>query len=288
MPQDIAVSFSRKVSFDPKDHADFLVAHGPFSNIPNFINKKPWSPIVFKDGRRKKANFLSSSLIALDFDSGEWTLDDAKNFVLARNYSAVVATTKSHMLAKDNKPPCHRFRVVIAAETTTSLDDFEHTMAKYMDDTPCDKACKDGGRFYYPCRELYWTRFDGQLAKWLVCPYEESVAGREEALGTVDPEDMHNLSTLPPHIWTYIAKGSRTERHKVAYVVACELTKRGFSEDEIMALLVKHKSPLLHIGEGVNHVSRCIENGAARVREQGSGGQAQTEAKAKLKKGMDV
>lgn len=268
MPGDIAVSFSRNAGFDPKDHNDFFVAYGPFSNIPRFINKRAWSPVVFKDGRRKKSNFLSSSLIALDFDSGEWTLDDAKNFVIERDFMAIVATTKSHMVVKDGKPACPRFRLIIAAETTESLDDYEWTMQQYMIDTPADKACKDGARFFFPCKTLYWEKYEGRLAKFLNCPYSETAAGRDEAMGTVDPEEMRSLIHLPHYVWTYISKGTHTERHKAAYIVACEMTKRGFTEDEILALLEKHRSPLLNIGEGKDHVSRCIWNGAARVREE--------------------
>jgi hypothetical protein len=268
MAPDITVSFSRNAGFNPRDHNDFLVAHGPFQNVPNFLTKRAWSPVVFKDGRRKRANFLSSSLVALDFDSGEWSCGDAVKYAELHNYMAVVATTKSHSVAKDGKPACDRFRLVIAAEKTTSLDDYEYTMKRFMFETPADKACKDGGRFFFPCKSVYWTKFEGTLAQWSPCPYEDTAAGREEAYGTVDEDDMRNLVTLPHYVWTYIVRGAASERHKAAYMVACELTKRGFTEEEIMTLLKRHRSPLLDIGEGKDHVSRCIWNGAARVRDE--------------------
>lgn len=255
-------------TFDPSKHNNFLVAHGPFENTPNFINKKPWSPIVWHGGRRAKSNFLSASLVALDFDSGEWTLEDGIQYALAANLSTVIATTKSHRKEKNGQPACDRFRMVIAAEQTTSLDDFEYTMKVFMTEVPCDKSCKDGGRFYFPCRELVWQKFDGNRAKWLTCPYEETHEAKELAFGDVDPEDMRNLGALPHYVWTYIAYGSKTERHKAAYIVACEMANYGFTEPEILGLLVKHKSPLLNIGEGKDDVRRCIANGAAKVEQR--------------------
>ena len=88
---DIAVSFSREAaSFDASKHFKFLVAHGPFENIQNFISKKPWSPIVWANGYRAKKNFVSSSVISLDFDDGDWTVQDAIDWVVSTGVALLI------------------------------------------------------------------------------------------------------------------------------------------------------------------------------------------------------
>lgn len=249
----IAVSFSRKNTQNPADHSIFGTATGPFENIKNFVLTRPWSPIVFRDGVRKKTNFLSSSLIALDFDSGEWTLDDAVKFSTERRHAALIATTKSHRKVKGSLPACDRFRVIILALETTSLSDFEHTMKQYMVDTPCDKSCKDGARFYYPCKEIYAT-LEGTPAKWLAAKPKHT----PERPRVVDAYCVAS-GEMPWWVRDWINNGVEDGvRHHTCYKIGAELTRIGYPLDNILTKVLR--GPLAAIG--ACDVERAVTNGA--------------------------
>lgn len=272
MSGDITVSIAR--GYDPSapmpSLKTFLSLVTDFYSMQHTIVKpQVWSPIVWKGGQREKAAFESCSLVALDFDSGEWSLDDAMQYVQHIGCAALVATTKSHRKPKisgaKKLPPCDRFRLVMAADPCTSLDDYEYTMRQYVAALPADKSCVDGARYYFPCSEVAWYQ-DGSRVSWLECPWDETAEAKEMAFGgPCDPEDYRNLWSLPYYIDAYILYGALEERHKKAYIVGCELARRGFQPFEIMQLLHAKKSPLLNIGEGKDHVGRCIENACKRV-----------------------
>lgn len=272
MSHELTISVAR--GYDPSAPAanlkTFFALVADFYALQHTIVKpQVWSPLVWRGGQRQKDAFQSCQLVALDFDSGEWTLDDAIQYVQTLGVAALVATTKSHRRAKTSggktSPPCDRFRLVIMADTCTSLDDYEYTMRQYVADLPADRACVDGARYYFPCTEVAWYQ-DGGRASWLTCPWVETAEARELAFGgPCDPEDYRNLWSLPYQVTVYILYGALYERHKKAYIVGCELARRGFQPHEIMSLLKAKKSPLLNIGEGKDHVGRCIENACKRV-----------------------
>lgn len=272
MSSDVSLSVAR--GYDPAapraDLSTFLTLHTDFYALQSLIVKpQVWSPIVWAGGKRNKESFSSSQLIALDFDSGEWSLGDAIEYVQQLAVAAVVATTKSHRREKvsgaKRSPPCDRYRMVLLADVCTSRDDFEYTMRSYAQSVPCDAACVDGARYYFPCNEVAWYQ-DGAAASWLACPFEETAEAKALAYSApCDPADYRNLWSLPFNVAVYIMHGALHERHKKAYIVGCELARRGFGPDEILELFRQKRSPLLHIGEGKDHVGRCIENACKRV-----------------------
>lgn len=70
------------------------------------------SPIVWKDGQRRKAGFVRAEVFAFDFDRG-MTLDEARTEFAA--FQGVIYTTKSHRQEK-NGVTCDRFRVMLALD----------------------------------------------------------------------------------------------------------------------------------------------------------------------------
>jgi hypothetical protein len=262
----LRVSLSKSKSSAGNLHTQFVVGIGPFENIKSFILQRPWSPIVWEGGIRRGSNFESSSLIALDFDSGEWGLEDAIKYCEVNGLRSIIGTTKSHQVAKKTptgaeSPPVDRFRVIIQASECKSKDDFKYTMKTFMQSVPADKSCCDTARFYYPCKEIVWANFEGKPADWLTAPFDETDEYKELLNRRICESEYRET---PPLIVGYITYGAKyPNRHKTCYIVGAELAKRGFDAEEIVQMLISVKSPLLVIG--VDDVRRCIHNAAAAV-----------------------
>jgi hypothetical protein len=131
---------------------------------------------------RQKSAFLRSEICALDFDKN-LTLEEAK--AKFAGYKHIIATSRNHQKEKvrtDRKgkvtsvePPCDRFRVVLFFERPIvgtenppkgqQADyDYERIMTYIMAlYSETDKSCKDGSRFFYPCKEIVSVNADGEL-----------------------------------------------------------------------------------------------------------------------------
>jgi hypothetical protein len=132
------------------------------NRVAEGIVRFPWSPCVWRDGDKRNANFLYADLLALDFDSPEMPLAQAVNAF--SDMAHVIGTTKSHQREK-NGVVCDRFRVVLRLESRIeNLGDFKETLSFAMRHYPADEACKDGGRFFWPCREIVSVEPEGFTA----------------------------------------------------------------------------------------------------------------------------
>lgn len=130
--------------------------------IADCILKCTWSPIVFKQGHRKGENFISSSFLAFDFESPDYSLEQALEHFCDMQH--VIGTTDNHQVAKPNEEPVDRFRVVIPWETDiTDPDVYIYNMRINMTGRDCDKKCGDTGRHYYRCKEIISVQTDGYV-----------------------------------------------------------------------------------------------------------------------------
>jgi hypothetical protein len=119
-----------------------------------------WSPIIWKDGRRKSDNFLESAYLALDFEDYDYSLERALHDFC--DMAHVIGTTRNHRIAKDRTPAVDRFRILIPWERPISDKlEYEYNMAKIVGEYDCDKKCKDAARFFYPCKEIVSINLDG-------------------------------------------------------------------------------------------------------------------------------
>jgi hypothetical protein len=131
---------------------------------------------------RQKSAFLRSEICALDFDKN-LTLEEAK--AKFAGYKHIIATSRNHQKEKVRtdregkitsvEPPCDRFRVVffferpiVATENPPKGQqadyDYERIMTYVMTlYSETDKSCKDGSRFFYPCKEIVSVNADGEL-----------------------------------------------------------------------------------------------------------------------------
>jgi hypothetical protein len=114
--------------------------------LTKHITTNSWSPILFKGGRRKEEFFDFSDWAVLDYDAGE-RIEDAINTF--SDCVHVIGTTKSHTEEK------HRFRVCIPWEQRiTDVRTFKASQKKFVEDHGSDPQCKDGARFYFPCKDI--------------------------------------------------------------------------------------------------------------------------------------
>ena len=189
-----------------------------------------WSPIVWADGVRRQDHFRAVNWCVLDFDNGEMTLAEAER--LFCDMVHFVGTTKSHRKEKGGMV-CDRFRVAMRFEKPiTSLQVYKYNMHKILDRYPCDKACKDGARFFYPCQGITQMEADGYHVE-----VDEAVPdgfdmprsfSAYKAAGILPPWAASQLGTVwPEHT-----------RNTTIYRVAKDLAKVGMDIDEIEARIV--------------------------------------------------
>ena len=172
---DIAVSFS-VLPHDPtvKNYKTFSVARGNFSDVPKFLTKKVWSPIVWTGGTRAKEAFLQSSIIAVDVDEGK-TIDETIEMLSDYGLSFVVATTKSHQKPKTSpsgvvKPPCDRYRVLIETDgTVTDRELYTFNLLRMINLMDGDKSGADGARYFFPSVDVVHVG-KGTAHPWLPLP----------------------------------------------------------------------------------------------------------------------
>jgi hypothetical protein len=242
----------------------FVRASGLFQDLHKIVLHKAWSPILFKDNYRLRRNFDSADLLALDFDSGEWTLEDAKKWVIENDFAAMIATTKSHQKVKGNGFICDRFRIIIRSSAPVyDSESYEYTMKTLINSVPADKSCKDAARFFYPCASMFLQTNGENRFNWLTCPIEESASVKSTVNAEKALNDWRDVHKISPVIWGHIMWGCKPPgRHKLCYIIGANLGMRGFGSNEIIRLLKENNSPLMAIGE--QDALRAIINGINR------------------------
>ena len=249
----------------PAQFTTFTPCAGKFVDIFNVIGHRAWSPIIYTNNYRMRKNFKYCELIALDFDDGKWSIKDAEEWLHDTGLEAVIATTKSHQIIKRGLKQCDRFRVVIRANAPTlERDVYEYTVRKVLDETGADPSCKDGARFFYPCKSFHAYYPGNQRIRWADVPYDESDEYLKSVNRRINQFEYRDISKIPPDIWSSIIWGCRPPgRHRLCYIIGAQLGLRGFTVDEIFQFLVKNNSPLLEIG--ADDVRRAFANGSERA-----------------------
>jgi hypothetical protein len=243
---------------------DFKTAQSDIKGLIDLVQEHVWSPIVWKDGIRKEANFISADWCVLDFDDPEMTLAQALNVFCDRVH--VIGTTKSHLKEKGGII-CDRFRVCLKfSETITNLREYRWNIARYLDQYPVDKACKDGARFFYPCvdiissldsAEAYREDVDHKVPENFERPKDIKAAVKRLRSGIFS--DVISDAILKP-----IPEG---RRNAMCYRVSIDLTIAGYSEEDIIQILLKsptYKSELAYIKE----ITATVRSGIKRAHSE--------------------
>lgn len=217
------------------------------------ITKKSWSPIVFKGAIRLQKNFLFSDWAVLDYDGGQTTLEDAINTFC--DCVHIIGTTKSH--TGDH----HRFRVCIPWETRISdLNKFRFNQDEFIKSHDTDAQCKDGARFYFPCKEIVSINSEGFRATVYEPPKEN-----------VQKAHNHSKTGFSSAV-TFFMKNPIVQgnRNTQIYQVSKDLFRIGLDKHVVFQIILKaptyrdmNVSPDLsrEIEETMDSAWRSISNG---------------------------
>lgn len=186
-----------------------------------------WSGIVWRDGRRRTDDFLFADFAVFDFDSPAYPLAQAlEDFVDCRH---VIGTTKSHQKAKGRQLPCDRFRVVIPFDQRIEvLEDYQYTMRLLTQRFDMDRACVDGARYFFPCKDIVSVGTDGYAQEAHRNPRQRIQSPSAQA-GFVPTWAVCVLKSVIPE----------GERNLTVYRVAKDLIRGGWTEAEVTEAIVK-------------------------------------------------
>lgn len=210
--------------------------------LKNGISKCVWSPIAWKDGVRCEKNFLYAEWCVLDIDepSPDFTLRDVcAGFSHMKH---IIGTTKSHQVAKGDRPTCDRFRLLFPFERRiTDLRIYRWNMYRLQKIFPIDKACKDGARYFFPCKEIIQCDNEGYLQEVDENPpdwferYQDPHAQQWDA--------RRGTPVVP--LWTRRQLDSIMpigERNDLIYRIAKDLTRFGFQDEKKILDIVIHSA----------------------------------------------
>lgn len=273
MTQQPQVSVSRRKGFNPSHHKFYATKN--IHNIPDITHvmlNDVWSPIVWKQGVRHRGNYISCRYLALDFDDGRWTIEKTKDWLANNAYAGIIGTSKSHQKEKKTaagkvQEACDRFRLVIPfVETITDIDLYEYNMRQVMAAIPVDPSCKDGARYFFPCKEIVYAAGGGHFP----CVNTKEDAGyikekQNEKAQNEKMKEMASSGLIPAWVLTTVMSGiGPYGRHKLCYRIGAQMTRCGFDTEMITNLI--GTGPLSEIG--MADVRRAVENGASAVYER--------------------
>lgn len=198
-------------------------------DLAPIVRRNVWSPCKWDGGHRKTTNFISATLIGLDFDNGATTLEQALN--IFADSAHIIGTTKSHQKEKGGRV-CDRFRVVLKLSAPiTDAETFKETMKHYVDRYDCDSQCKDAARFFNPCREIVSVLDDGfSQDVFTPKPVEHRLpARRYKEFGAVRLRTVSALAMPFP----------LNEYNHYCFMVSKDLYDAGWTGDEIYSAIVE-------------------------------------------------
>lgn len=191
------------------------------------------APVALKSTRRSKDQFESSSLVMLDFDSGQ-SWDELKATEFIQKHGLFAYSTSSHVAGEE----CQRFRLAIGLDRTiTNRDHYEAVIRHLVRLLGSDPACIDACRLYYgnPGAEITWLNEESKLLEVKALPVtaRASANGLQSSLlwSQADREKaLACLEFIPPRG----PKGSGTYPESIRALFALLNT---FGEEETRALV---------------------------------------------------
>lgn len=194
-----------------------------------------WSPIIWRDGKRSRHNFLYSDMCGLDFDTG-MTLEQAqKNFCDMQHF---IGITRSHQRLK-NGLICDRFRVVLPWDRRIeSLDEYEYNLSLLQEKYDCDSQATDGARIFWPCTKIISGASDGYQMDVKKVP-EGYVSSSERLLDAAKTVVMYaETGALTPWSRNLLKNGApKNSRNRSFYGVAIELAHMGHDAEKIFSII---------------------------------------------------
>lgn len=240
------ISFHYHLPKASTNFATYKYGWTPFNRIQldeiaGMINRKVWSPIQWDLGRRGSENFKCAQVIALDFDEG-YTIEEAQAYCEKKGWAYIIGTTKSHMIHKGTKPPCHRFRLLLFWDKPIkNADSYEYNLGLILKQLPqADKKCKDLARLFFPCKQL-WAYKTGGFVEVKARPSSYMTKKKRIEKHDKNLSKYKGKSILPKNVVkkinSHIEEG---ERNNTLYSVSCDLFKIGWTPDRIYDYVIEN------------------------------------------------
>lgn len=196
----------------------------PLDSIAELIARFCWSPIIWMHGIRKSENFMLSQLVALDFDSPEYSIKQAINDWCDTVH--IIGTTHNHLLEK-NGVTCERFRIVSVWDSPiTNPFCYKPSMTKLLRENRAehaDKKCADLARFFFPCRSIVSVQSNGYLVQSVKDPPQKKV------------RKLQKLAGMPASALKYLMqKSPGGERNWSSYKFAFDCARAGYQQDDVV------------------------------------------------------
>lgn len=211
--------------------------------ITPIILNRVWSPIVWRDGQRRRENFRAARLAVIDVDAG-LTLDEARAMCDGRAH--IIATTKSHQKDKGGVI-CDRFRVVLFFDRTIKdLREYEYNVSMIQRRFRAD-VTKDGARFYWPSK-LVVSAGAGVSTQVVLPPPDPP----KRPLVVMPGDRKESLSRNAERAMVSVITNG--QRHIKAIAIVLELSEKGWRQDEIVSWVHKW----VFRGEDLDEVKRLV------------------------------
>lgn len=223
---------ARKTLYIPREVASL-------SDLSRLICAKQWSPIIYRENKRSGKNFYSADFIALDVDGGA-PLSAAIDAVKNAGVSAVIGTTRSHMVDKNGDGAKDRYRIIFpAAETCRDAETYRWTLSKIIPVFAADRACRDLARFFYPCIKVVFIQ-RGKLSAWEAMPEPEKNKRKNYEIRERETLQRHiDNKTIPKGIVDILYGKNRgfSNRHNTILKISYTLGALGYDLDAVQSLM---------------------------------------------------
>jgi hypothetical protein len=195
-----------------------------------------WSPCLFAQGKRHKEEFVGAHWLALDFDTPDYSIDQAKRDWCDTTH--LIGTSKSHQIPKGSSPACDRFRIIVPFDREIKTrEEYEFNLKKLASRYGADENATDAARLFFPCVRFVSHEREGMSQPVVALPYDVAASRELEAIN-VKRIMKHGYTPKYPRLFmsTYITGTSR--------VIACwqfakDMTLMGKSAEEIYDAIIK-------------------------------------------------
>lgn len=259
------LSINNTAYISSKEPFTILRTNGKLA-IAYVMQRYIWSPIVWKDGLRKRVNFLHADYCALDFDSPEIAMQDVIRMFV--DVPHIIGPTRNHRKPKKNQVACDRFRVLLPFERRiTDLDEYEYNMGLYIKKYGSDESCNDGARIYWQCQSIASIITEGpESLDVFKCPPKDKFAkhrahqARLNSIGIMSTFAQKWLSTVIPS----------GQRNNICFALGCDLARAGLTyEDALSRVLMSPTYKDMVLDDAlITEIRRCITNGFEETKAQ--------------------
>lgn len=236
------ISFSKEPHKDPRYQVWFRpIEVLSLAHLGNLICQGVWSPNLWRDGRRKKENFIGSSFLTYDFDDG-MTVKEVSKYCQGFGIAFVIGATRHHQIPKKDKPACDRFRLVIPfSGVVTSESDLRYTLKNKSSFFKVDPSCNEGGRLFFPCTKILEIKTGGTIS-WEKAPeYKPSRYKEFRIQNRILPRWLSEMAAnaMPP---SGLGGGRYSDqgRNNFIFMLARHLASYALSDSEIMDICMKN------------------------------------------------